>query len=88
MQRNVVHMFDLATSHPQLRTAYREALRCGIPSSVQTGDLFDRVEVKTAMALLRCVVNPAAAGGVMVRRLITKNEIKCPVTAGLGEVQD
>lgn len=74
---------------PQLRQTYREALEGGIPCHMQTGDLWDSIEVKTALALLRCVVNPDAAGGVMARRLIKSDSgVKVPVTAGLGEREE
>lgn len=72
--------------HLQLRSAYRAAIASGIPAHIQTGDLWESIEVKTLLALLRSVVHPSAAGEGVRRRLVGSSspEVKVPLTAGLG----
>jgi len=71
----------------QLRDAYRNAVAAGVPAHIQVGDLWESIEVKTVLALLRAVVYPAAAGEGLRRRIITNSspEVKVPVKKGLGK---
>lgn len=80
-------MYDMLSA-VQLGEAYRAALRHGVPAHLQTGDFWDAIEIKTALALLRAVVYPAAASEGIKRRIVRANqEVKMPVTAGFGEDQ-
>jgi hypothetical protein len=59
----------------------------GIPSRLALGaDLWDSVEVKTVLAMLRCIVHPEAAGvGAHLRLIKADGGVKVPATTGLGE---
>lgn len=57
---------------------------------LQTNDYWHSVEVKTALALIRAVVYPAAAGEQLAMRIIDKASssganFSVPLTQGFGE---
>ena len=67
---------------------YKQLIKAGIPAHMPLGkDFWDTAEVKTAMALLRCILQPAVAGDVLKRRLVKKSAVPVPLTAGLGELE-
>jgi hypothetical protein len=73
--------------HLQLKLAYGQADKQGIPVHLQGGDFYDSIEIKTALALLRAVVYPEAASEGLKRRVIMGSaEVKLPLTRGLGEI--
>lgn len=64
---------------------YREMIKVGIAAHMPMGkDFWDSVEVKTAMAMLRCLVQPAGAGDVIKRRLVKKSGMQVPIMTGVG----
>jgi hypothetical protein len=49
-------------------------------------EFFDAPEVKVALALLRCLVDPLRAGDSIKKRLVKKGStVKVPLMTGLGE---
>jgi hypothetical protein len=49
-------------------------------------EFFDAPEVKVALALLRCLVDPLRAGDSIMKRLVKKGSaVKVPLMTGLGK---
>jgi hypothetical protein len=70
----------------QNKIMYNEAVARGIPAElVGATDLWDTIEVKIALALLKAVVCPEAATEGLKRRVIgSSSDVKVPLTTGLG----
>jgi superfamily I DNA/RNA helicase len=70
----------------QSYTVYRKAIEEGIPCQLHsTVDFFESPEIKAALALLRCLVDPLRAGDNVRKRLVNKSgAVKVPLMAGLG----
>lgn len=64
---------------------YRNLIKADIPAHMPLGkDFWDTIEVKTAMALVRCLVQHTATGEVIKRRLVKKGGVQIPIMQGLG----
>lgn len=69
----------------QLQQVYRHAITHSVPAHLRTGNFWDAIEVKTALALLRAVVYPDASTEGLKRRIIgSSTDVKVPLTTGLG----
>lgn len=70
----------------QARDVYNALVREDIPAHMPLGKGFwESAEVKTAMAFIRCLTGPYAAGEVIKRRLVDKGGISVPIMRDLGE---
>lgn len=67
-----------------MHQVYRTAVAAGIPCHVPMTDFFGSAEVCTAVALLRCVVDPSNAGEAVKKRLGKSGTLKVPLATGLG----
>ncbi|KAF6254184.1 P-loop containing nucleoside triphosphate hydrolase protein [Scenedesmus sp. NREL 46B-D3] len=65
---------------------YSKAIAAGIPCNLWSrGEFFEAPEIKVALALLRCLVDPLRAGECIKKRLVNKGStVKVPLMAGLG----
>src|SRR5690348_1443628 len=67
----------------QAQFMYRQLTKNGIPAHMPLGkDFWDSAEVKTAMAMLRCLVQPTAAGEMIKRQLVKKSGLQVPIMIG------
>lgn len=73
----------------QSTNVYSKAIAAGIPCNLWSrGEFFEAPEIKVALALLRCLVDPLRAGECIKKRLVNKGStVKVPLMAGLGEQQ-
>jgi superfamily I DNA/RNA helicase len=81
------HTTAACSSVLQVQELYSKAIAAGIPCHLNTRvEFFDAPEVKVALALLRCLVDPLRAGDNIRKRLVIKGiAVKVPLMAGLGE---
>lgn len=65
---------------------YQKMVAANIPCNMPLGkDFWDSIEVKTAIALMKCLVRPAEAGDMIKQRLVKKSVVTVPIMAGLGK---